>query len=177
VTADANGIDAISPDESRVLFHKVYDSTTFTQDLYLASASAAGTPVTISATQDVGLYGDGFTSDSTHFLYFTDLDQDAAGSIQSSPVAGGSPTALTTNKGWVVFAGAAGKVVFNDNWTAQSSGSSRADLQWVDQAGGTAKLIATQADDAPSLNQAGDKVIYTYHFETAKAGLYAAPLQ
>jgi hypothetical protein len=182
VATGAVGIDAISPDENWVAYHTVYDAQSFMQDLYFVSTAVAGAPrmaTTISSNVDVGVYGDVFTTDSSRIIYFSDLDDNAAGHINTLPVAGGggTPTKLTTNKGWVALAGAGSRVIFNDAWKSVMNQPGRADLYTVDQGGGTNNLISVQADDAPSLNTAKNRVIYTYRVDTAKAGLYSAPLQ
>jgi hypothetical protein len=167
-------LDGISPNDQFVACHDVAAMTG--QDLLVASLAAPGTPVTISNMPDIALFGSLFTSDSSRVLYYTDLDQDEAGTLNAQPVAGGAPAVLSTDKVWLSYGAAGSKVLYNDGWRTVSM-AGRANLKVIDGAGGTPTLIATQADDSPALSNDKGTAIFTYRAAAGKEGLYAAPIQ
>ena len=142
-------------------------------DLYLASATTAGSAITLSAASTSQLFGDAFTVDSSHALFYTAIKQ-GAGTLNALAVTGGgAPTVLGTAV-WEDFATSGAKVIYNDNYN-RTTGS--ADLRSVDTSTtATPALVVTQADGNFFLNTAKSTLIYTWSYQTgASAGLWTLP--
>jgi hypothetical protein len=175
LTGNATGLNALSDDDGYVIFHQNIDSNTMLSDLFLASTSTAGTPVTLNSASDGAIYGDAFTVDHTRALYFTGVDgTNLVGALKSQPVAGGTEVTLGNNV-WLAFGTSGTKVAYNDNFTKIKNGG-RADLQVGDSAGGTPTMIATSAETDFFLSHAKDKLIFSYQATTGKEGIYVTPV-
>jgi hypothetical protein len=165
----------LSPDESWVIGSLTVNPNNGRGDLYLASASAPGTPVTLSSATTNAVSGDPFTADSTHVLYMSAISK-GVGTLNAAPVsAAGTPTALgTAVAGERTTTGA--KVIFNDGYNQMTGG---ADLRAVDtSASAAATLLVTQADPGFFLNAEKTTIIYTWSYQAgSSAGLWtlAAP--
>jgi hypothetical protein len=119
ITLVASGIAGFrtkSPDDKWVLGYSMIDTSADLSDLYLASATTAGTPTTLTTMFTAGLFSsDGFTADSSHAIYYTDIDTTGVGNFFTAATSGGAPVPLGTNV-WLHYAGTGAKVVFNDNY-------------------------------------------------------------
>ncbi|HEY2509351.1 MAG TPA: hypothetical protein VGI39_00720 [Polyangiaceae bacterium] len=143
-------------------------------DLFLASATTAGTATSLSTAAAIG--GDLFTADSSHVLYFTNVSK-GSGTLTASPTAGGSPVTLGTGAIYDL-ATKAGKVVFSDNFNRQGGTQGTADLRSFDTAaGGSSTLLVSLADPYVFLSTEKDKIVYTWsdYPNSASAGLWVIP--
>jgi hypothetical protein len=180
VTLVASGVtrlDALSGDGNHAMYYSKMDPVHLVSDLYLTSAMTPGTPVTLSSSETAGVFGDAFTTDSSHALYFTSVDtMTQTGTLNAIPVAGGSPAALSTSAA-EVWAGVGSRVVFGDNymWTGSRG---HVDVRTVDTAGTAAPtLIVNQADSEIFLSPARDQVVYTWSLDaSSRAGIYVVAL-
>ena len=140
-------------------------------DLFLASATTAGTATSLSTAAAVG--GDLFTADSSHVLYFTNVSK-GSGTLTASPTAGGAAVTLGTGAIYDL-ATKAGKVVFSDNFNRQGGTQGTADLRSFDTAaGGSSTLLVSLADPNVFLSTEKDKIVYTWsdYPNSASAGLW-----
>jgi hypothetical protein len=166
------GIRAISRDENWVLGYSVIDTSQDLSDLYLTSATAPGTVTSLSALPTAGLFGsDGFTTDSTRALYYTDISN-RVGTLFSAPVGGGTPGALGSNVSGH-HAGSEAYVVFNDYDAATRTGAIK-----VANAGQTvSSVIVSLADADFFVAETKDKVVYTWKYLGGDmAGLWVATI-
>jgi hypothetical protein len=167
------GIRAKSPDDKWVLGYSMLASGDLS-DLFLTSASAPGTPTTLSPGVTAGLFqSDGFTADSSRAIYYTDI-ANGVGNFFSVPSAGGTPTAVATNV-WLHYAALAAKVVFNDNYDESTS---TGDIRVVDTSQSSAPtLLVSLADDTFYIAGSKDKVVYTWSYiPGTMAGLWVTPI-
>jgi trimeric autotransporter adhesin len=169
------GLRAKSPDEKWLLGYSMIDTRQDLSDLYLASATTAGTPTTLTTALSAGLFGsDGFTADSSHAIYYTDITSTGVGNFFAAASSGGSPVALGTNV-WLHYAGTAAKVVFNDNY---DDAMSTADIRIADTAQAEpAKLLVSLADPNFFIAGSKDKVVYAWKYlNSSMAGLWVTPV-
>ena len=169
------GIRAISLDENWVLGYSVIDAQQDLSDLYLTSATAPGAVTTLSTAQTAGLFrSDGFTTDSTRAIYYTDI-ANGVGTFFSAPVTGGMSVALGTNvRGH--YAGSEANVVFNASY--DGDGATRTGEIRVANAQQTvSSVIVSFADADFFIAGTKDKVVYTWkHFEGEMVGLWVATI-
>jgi hypothetical protein len=177
VGSGVGGLYGVSPDENFVLYYKQMDSVDLLSDMYLASATKPGTPMTLSATPTAGVFGDAFTTDGSHALYFAAVDQATeTGTLDALAFGSDAPTALT-NSGYEAWATTGAKIVFSDHYTWTGS-RGHTDVRTVDTSGSAeATLIVNQADSEVFLSPERDQVVYTWSLEDSpRAGLYVAPI-
>jgi hypothetical protein len=172
------GIIALSPDDKWALVYKQINAQSGTTDMYLASTSTPGTPTALVSTTGGTLYGDPFTTDSSHALYFQNIVMNV-GDFMAAPTAGGMPAKLGS-KVWINLATSGTKVLYNDNYAAGAMGATgTADIELADTAqAGAPKLLVTQADANFFLTSAKDTVVYSWSQVTdSRAGIWAQPAQ
>jgi hypothetical protein len=171
------GFYAVSPDQDTVMYYE--NSASTGTDVYLASAVAPATPLTLSATMNGAVIGDAFTSDSTYALYSTSSDVcTGAATFDAFPVSGGASALLGQNV-WGNWSATGATVIFNDNYVATGGlRFGRADLESVNLAAGTAVTrIVAQADAVIDLTPALDQVVYSWSVQPGSlAGLYVVPV-
>jgi hypothetical protein len=177
VASGVAGLNALSPDGASALFYSKLDPVHLVSDLYLASALVPGTPVTLSAAETAGVFGDAFTSDSSHALYSTGVDTSTQlATLNALAVGGGVPRVLSQSAA-EVWATLGGRVVFGDHymWTGSRG---HVDVRTVDTTGGADPvLIVSQADSELFLSPARDQVVYTWSLDaSARAGIWVAQL-
>jgi hypothetical protein len=169
------GLRARSPDDKWVLGYTMLASGDLS-DLYLASATVPGTPSTLSTAVTAGLFGsDGFTADSSHAIYYTDIDPNAGiGNFFAVATSGGAPVALGSSV-WLHYAGTGSKVVFNDNYNEPMD---TADIRMADTAqAGPAKLVVSLADPDFFIAGSKDKVVYAWKYiPGTMSGLWVTPI-
>jgi hypothetical protein len=195
VSSGLEGIAALSPDNSTALVYKNYDQSTYTSDLYAASAVTSGPLTTLSSatTAAVGsvlnggiVYGSSFTSDSSHALFFTGVSTASypyLGMLQSGAPGATSPSTLGPNSN-TVFASGKTKAVFEDNFLlASGSIVATVDIKSVDTAaGGTPTVVVSQANAGPYygsffLSPDGTKIVYTQNgASTSTQGVLVVPV-
>jgi hypothetical protein len=172
------GMWALSPDEKWLLYYQNLDTQHFVSDLFLASTSTAGAATALSTAQNARIWGDAFTSDASHALYFTDIDPTSnVGTLHAMDL-GGSKTQVVVGQNTAIgMAGLGGKVIYNDNYTWNGT-RGHADVRVVDLSGGAAPvLIVNQADSEISMSPGLDSVIYTWSLDDGpRAGLWVAPV-
>jgi hypothetical protein len=166
------GLRAKSPDEKWLLGYTTLNVATDLSptDLYLTSATVAGTPTTLSAMPTAGLFGsDGFTADSSHAIYYTDI-ANGVGTFYAIAPSGGTPVTVATNV-WLHYAATGSKVVFNDNY---DEGTSAADIRVADTAlTAPSTLVVSLADADFFVAGTKDKVVYTWKYLAGSmAGLW-----
>jgi hypothetical protein len=177
VTLAASGIAGVrakSGDDKWILGYTMIDTRQDLSDLYLASTTTPGAPTTLSTAMTAGLFtSDGFTTDSSHAIYYTDIDvTGGVGTFYAVPTSGGTPVTISTNV-WIHHAALGAKVVFNDNYSQSLNAS---DIRVVDtsQSAATPKLVVSLADPDYFLSGTKDKVVYTWSYLTSSmAGLWA----
>jgi hypothetical protein len=168
------GLIALSGDNSHLLTYKTFDSSMGFSDLYLSSTAAGSTATPLSTAVTASVYGDPFTADSTHALFFANLNSSLVGDYDEMAVTGTTPTKLGS-VGWEGFATTAAKVVFDDNWVTESIGAGRADLEAVDTSAATPTVtkLVSQADAYFYLSADKSKIVYSWSYCTnSQAGLY-----
>ena len=159
-----SGVDVLSPDKSWIIGHNVQASSG-TSDLYAASTSTPGSPLTITTatTSAIGLGGDPFTVDSTYALYQTAFASNL-GVLTAFPLRTGGAPRMIAHANYATWGLTGTVIVFNANYASQ-----KADLQWVDVAGsGAPTPLVTGADPYFLVTPAKDKITYTI----AGTGLY-----
>jgi hypothetical protein len=164
------GLRAKSPDEKWLLGYSAIDTIGDLSDLYLASATMTATPTTLSTAMTAGLFGsDGFTADSNHAIYYTDIAS-GVGNFFSVAASGGTPVALGTNV-WLHYAATGSKVAFNDNY---DDATHAADIRVADTAKSEpAKVVVTLADADFFIAGSKDKVVYAWKYLAGSmAGLW-----
>lgn len=177
VASGVGGLYAVSPDEKSVMFYKDLDPVHLVSDMYLTSAATAGAPMTLSATQTAGVFGDPFTADASHALYSTEVDPMLQTSTLNTLALSTQTSKVVAHDVSVVWAATGAKIVFSDHY-AFSGSRGHADVRTFDTSkGGDPTLIVNQADSEIFLSPAHDQIIYTWSLEdSARAGLYVAPI-
>jgi hypothetical protein len=163
------GIRAISPDDNWVLGYETIDLELDLSDLYLTSAAAPGPVTTLSASPTAGLFrSDGFTTDSTRALCYTNVSN-GLGTLISTPSAGGTPAVLAMGT-WMHFVGSEAYVVFNNDYDPATQS---AEIRAANAAQTISSVIVSLADAEFHVNGIRDKVVYTWKYvEGDMAGLW-----
>jgi hypothetical protein len=154
-------------------------------DMYLVSTTPGGAdggnPVTtLDSMTDGANFGDAFTVDSTHAIFYTTVNMSGTGNLMSlalPPAAAAKPVTAT---GWEGFATKAAKVVYSDNWSmVMGSLQGYADIHSVDLAGTAApSTVVTSADANFFVTTDRSTILYSWHAcPGAAEGIYsiAAP--
>ena len=172
------GFYGFPPSQSTVLYYRNQASAGGT-DIYLASTTTPGTPITVYSGTDGAINGDAFTADSAYVLYSASNDVcTGAATFSALPVGGGSSLSLGTNV-WGDWSATGSKVVFNDNFVATGGlRFGRADIESVDlSAGTTPTLVISQADAVVDVSPARDQIIYSWSVQPGElAGIYVTPV-
>ncbi|MBI2395107.1 MAG: hypothetical protein HYV09_36390 [Deltaproteobacteria bacterium] len=166
-------LSAPSDDDKFILYSS---RTAAPYDVRLASATTAGTGTVLHATANAAIYGDAFSADSKHALYFASVVSPDVGTFTAHPVAGGSVISLGSSA-WIAFATSGGKLVWNDDHVGTTT-SGRATIRTRDMSSltGTVTTIASGADRAFALSTAKDRVVYTLSGSSLTNGLWVAPI-
>ena len=168
------GFRSRSPDEKWVLGYATIGARANEGDLYLASTTIPGTPTTLSTDLAAGLFdSDGFTADSSHAIYYTDIAA-GVGNFFAVATSGGTPVPLSTNV-WLHYAATGSKVVFNDNY---DQATDTADIRVVDTAQATpATVLVSVAGSTFYIAGSKDKVVYSWNYLAGSmAGLWVTPI-
>jgi hypothetical protein len=170
------GIRARSPDEKWLLGYSTAISNQDLSDLYLASATTAGTPTALSTEETAGLFGsDGFTADSTHAIYYTGI-ANGLGTFHSVALTGtiGAPVTHASNV-WLHYAATGAKVALNDNYDESTN---TADIRVVDTSvAGAPLLLVSLADGDFFIAGTKDKVVYSWRYLAGSmAGLWVTAI-
>ena len=113
LASGASVLQAISPQISHILFSGMVDQNNGTGDLSLLALSGT-TPQQLQAMGAItgggaGGYGDSWTTDGTHAIYFTYLDMNGTGTVHVQPTAGGAEKATFPGV-YYIFSGKDSKV-------------------------------------------------------------------
>lgn len=180
------GTLALSPDDNWLEFAKSQDSTTGLTDVNMVSTTASGADggnavTTLDSMTDGTNFGDPFTVDSTHAVFYSAVNtNNGTGTYNSIGLPpSGMPSKITTT-GWVGFASSAAKVVYSDNWaSAMGSYQGYADIHSADLSGSAAPTtVVTTADANFYLTSDKSTIVYSWHAcSGANEGIYtvAAP--
>ncbi|MSP61601.1 MAG: hypothetical protein EXR72_14935 [Myxococcales bacterium] len=172
-TKDVADVREVNVDSKYIIFTKAWNSNRFHSDLFLASTEKAGTPVTLSAMDDGAIFGDAFTADGSHAIYYTAANADGIGVFKSIAVAGGAPRILG-DKVWTSYATKGTMVTFND-FFQKSKTFLRADILIVDVAKADKPvLLVTQADADYFVSFSKTKYVFSYGLQLEQAGIYVA---
>lgn len=153
-------------------------------DMYLVSTTASGADggnalTTLDGMTDGANFGDAFTADNSHALFFTGINSNATGSYMSLGLPPSGAAKAITMTGWVGYATSAAKVVYSDNWSMAGAFEGHADIHAVDLSGTAAPTTLVSAADASFYVTADkSKVVYSWHgCPGAAEGIYsiAAP--
>jgi hypothetical protein len=180
--AGYQGVAAVSPDNSHLLAFKSIEqdmSGDVLSDLYLGSATAAGSATSLVSQPTAGLLGDVFTTDSTHVTYMAALAS-GAGNFTAAAISGGTPVTVGMNNSLNLSTSAA-KALFNANLNSSggTGGFGAADMMSVDLSAATPAptLLVSQADAYFYLDQAKDKVAYSWSYlANSQAGIWVLPV-
>jgi len=161
-------LSGVSPNDKFVLYSSA--TTAGAYNVRLASTTTAGTGTVLYATSGGDVYGDAFTADSSHALYYQSVVSEV-GTLTAQPTAGGSGITLGTSA-WINWATTGSKVVWNDGY---SSTTGRATIRTRDLSSltGTIVTIAADADRNFVLTPGKDRVVYTLSGGTSD-GLWTA---
>lgn len=167
------GIRAVSPDENWVIGYEAIDLELDLSDLYLTSATAPGPVTILSAAPTAGLFrSDGFTTDSTRALCYTDVSN-GLGTLISTPSAGGAPAALAAQT-WMHYVGSEAYVVFNNSYDKTTR---TAEIRAANAAQTISSVVVSLADPEFYVNGIRDKVVYTWKYTGGEmAGLWVATI-
>jgi hypothetical protein len=181
--ASYQGVAAVSPDNSHFLAYKSITEDQYgdiLSDLYLASATASGSATTLVSSASAGLLGDVFTTDSTYATYMAALSS-GAGNFTAAAISGGTPVTVGMSNSLNLSTSAA-KALFNANlnMSGGTGGFGAADIMSIDLSAATAaapKLLVSQADAYFYLDQAKDKVVYSWSdLANSQAGVWVVPV-
>jgi hypothetical protein len=182
LTTGANGLDAVSPDESWAIVSQGQDMTTGNLDLYIASAKTAGTATGLVTTTTANILGDAFTADSSHALYYTTLTTSMTsgntwGTLNAAPTAGGAALPLATGVA-VNLSLSGSKEIIAANFADNMTGGT-ADIAVIDAtSAGAPSVVASKADAFFLLTSDLSKVVYSTSTQSgASQGIWVAPAQ
>jgi hypothetical protein len=166
---------ALSPNQSTVVGALTAATHGNDSDLYLASATTAGSATTLSSATTAALLGDAFTADSTHTLFYTGVSH-GAGTLNAASVTSGTPTTLGT-AAFYDLATSAAKVLFQANLNTAGQNAA-GDVLAVDTSQTAAPTtLVSVADPYPALSSDKTKLVYTWSFNTgSSAGLWVMPV-
>ena len=174
VTLDALGVVgfvAIAPDQTSLLFMSARSTSTGWNDLYMASTTTPGAPTTLRPSLDSQIFGDAFTADSSHALFFTNIVNNA-GTLRTCTLGCVSPLAVASAS-YVAFALTGRNIVYNEGYDPATG---QADIKKVDVVTMLPTPLVERADAGFFPTHAKDHIVFTWNAEAADAGLYLLPL-
>ena len=180
----------LSSDDNWLELYLSVDSTTqFTTDMYLVSttpgADGGNAPFTLTNTTKGANFGDAFTADNTHVLFFPNVVMSGSAGYVGAydtfalpPPVGMMPKTIAQNV-WEEFATSGAKTLYNDNYASNAGFAGAADIEAVDLAGtAMATTLVSQADANFFLTADKKTIVYSWSAcPGAKDGIYtvAAP--
>ncbi|HTA19148.1 MAG TPA: hypothetical protein VK989_07630, partial [Polyangia bacterium] len=176
VGSGAAAIWTVSADSRSMLFRLNFGPRDNYGDLFLTSAVAGGTPVTLSSTVDAAIFGDAFTSDGSRVLYVTEANDLFVGTLRSRSVGGADAATIHGRGVWTTRGYSGARVAFTSDYVPLPERRGRAVLRTVDTAGTASSIIATFAGPDFSLTPERDRVVFSFNDGSDRAGLYVAPL-
>jgi hypothetical protein len=173
VASGLSVIRAVSPDQAWILASNKTMGNRY--DLYVASATAPGMATALATMPTSALFGDAFTLDSSHALFFANVMSDGTGDFYAG-ASTGAPTKVTSNA-WQEYATSGSRGLVNDNYNASggSSGNGIADIEAFDATNPTVlKTLVNAADANFYPTPARDAIVYSWSCaQSARAGLWA----
>lgn len=174
VASGAGGLlTGTSPNDKFILISSAAP-TSSGSDVKLASVTAAGTPTVLYSATNGEVYGNGFTSDSSHALFYGSVVSPGVGTLTATPTAGGGNIVLGS-AAWQDYAAGSAKIVWNDTHVTVGSGG-RATIRSKDLGSATSATttLAESADRTFVLDASLAKVVYTVSTGGASDGLWVA---
>jgi hypothetical protein len=169
-------IAGVSPDGQQVMYQTIEGLKLGYGDLWLSSATQAGSGTPLSADTNTTIFHSAFTDDSSWTLYFTGADLYGVGTFTVSPVGGGAPAVLGQG-GWTVASAGGSRIVFSDTYTPIAKRPGRGVLRVADLASDAPPaIIATHAGANFYLTHARDQVLFSFNDGSPQSGICAAPL-
>ena len=182
------GTLALSTDDNWIEVFLNQNSTTFFTDMYLVSTTPAdggNTPTTLANMATGANFGDAFTADNTHVLFFPDVVMSGSAGYVGAydtytlpPPVGMMPTTIAQNV-WEEFTTTGAKTLYNDNYASNAGFAGAADIEAVDLAGtAMPTTLVSQADANFFVTPDKSTIVYSWSAcPGAKAGIYtvAAP--
>lgn len=184
------GTLALSSDDNWVETFLSQNSTTFFTDMYLLSttpgtADGGNAPVTLTNMTTGANFGDAFTADDSHVLFFPNVVMSGSAgyvgaydTLSLPPPTGMMPKTIAQNV-WEEFATSGAKTLYNDNYASNAGFAGAADIESIDLAGtAAATTLVSQAD--ANFFVTADKKTIVYSWSAcpgSKGGIYtlAAP--
>ncbi len=193
VPSGVNGIDYTSTNGNWAFVHNQLETTTgnnLPADLSLASLTAAGTPRLLTPASTVtGVWGDGFTTDTTYGIFMTSISVDplfdyigilsAVAVGKSTPPIQLASAAVNAGSGTpsdLALAGA--KLSFTDNFNSSNNNGGSVDLRVIDLATATtSSLVVAGVDPFYAVSFDKKYILYTITYGASTDGIYsvAAP--
>jgi hypothetical protein len=153
-------------------------------DLYVASATAAGTAETLSMTASLGSAGTStpvppvFTADASHLVFSSDPTLTGLSTLHVALPSGANPR--TFPDVWFFQPTTAGKIVFDDGYdpTGGVGSNGTADIESLDTTSAAAPTVLVSQADANFFVTADQKtLVYSWSFLSGKsAGIWTLPL-
>jgi len=176
VNRGAESIWNVSADGRSLLFRLNLGPRDGYGDLFLTSAVAPGTPLTLSTAVDTTTFGDAFTKDGSRVLYITEANDLLVGTLRSRSV-GGTDAPMIHGRGvWTTRAYADTRVVFTSDFVPLPERRGRTVLRAADTVAAASSVIATFAGPDFFLTPERDRVVFSFNDGSDRAGLYVAPL-
>jgi hypothetical protein len=177
------GTLALSSDDKWLELAKAQSSMSPTTDMYLVSTTPSGADggnplTTLDSMTDGANFGDAFTADNTHAIFYTTVNMNGTGNLMSLALPPAAAAKTVTTTGWVSYATKAAKVVYSDNWSnVTGSLQGYADIHSVDLAGTAAPTtLVTSADSNFFVTTDKSTIVYSWHAcPGAAEGIYSIP--
>jgi hypothetical protein len=151
-------------------------------DLYLASTSTPGMPTTLASGTKGALFGNAYTGDSSHAIFYPTVVQIATvggyvGPVASLPVMGGGMPKQYAKQAWVSYTGAGSMFVYNDNLYKNSKLHGQYDLFVVDVSKTDAPvLVGPQSEGDFFISPDNTQTVFAVTTGT-QPGIYTYPLK
>jgi hypothetical protein len=182
VAGSFGGTLSVSSDDNWLLTYE-NASTTFS-DMYMTSTAAGSTLTTLCATETAALFGDAFTIDVSHALYFcniTTLGEGYVGDFDQAPVAmPSSHSSVAKVNVWQENATNGAKVLYNPGYLGKPGVDGTADIDSIDLSTSTtaATTVVSEADANYFLSADRSTLIYSFSAcpTKATAGIYTMPV-
>ncbi len=150
-------------------------------DLYVASATAAGTAQTLSMTANVGPYSTAnplFTADASHLVFASDTTLTGLSTLHVS-LPGGADASTYTDV-WSFEPTVGSKLVFNDDYDPAGGVGSNgtADIEWLDTSKTAPKtVLVSQADANFFVTADHATLVYSWSYlPTKSGGIWTLPI-
>ncbi|HTQ41880.1 MAG TPA: hypothetical protein VMI75_03915 [Polyangiaceae bacterium] len=180
------GTLALSSDDNWIEMFLSQNSTNFFTDMYLLSTTPAdggNTPTTLASTAAGANFGDAFTADDKHVLFFPNVVMSGSAGYVGAydtfplpPPVGMMPTTIAQNV-WEEFATTGAKTLYNDNYASNAGFAGAADIESTDlSTTAMPTTLVSQADANFFLTADKGTIVYSWSAcPGAKDGIYTLP--